>query len=109
MAWLVRDGEVLASLECAVTRRDRLRGLLGRDDVAGAYLIRPCKQVHTIAMRFPVDVAFCDAGGRVLRTVSMRPWRLSALVPHAAFAIEACAGAFERWRLTIGDVVEVKG
>ena len=42
VAWLVRDGEVLAALEVAdVVRRARLRGLLGRDGVDGALLLRP--------------------------------------------------------------------
>lgn len=108
MAWLVRDGAVLASLELADSRRARVRGLLGRDDIEGALLIRPCKQVHTAAMRFAIDVAFCDQHGQVLRASSMKPWRISAIVFGAAFAIEARAGAFERWRLTIGDVVEVR-
>jgi hypothetical protein len=59
-------------------------------------------------MRFAIDVAFCDSDGRVLRIRSMRPWRVSPLVWRSAFAIEAEAGAFERWALRVGDRVEVK-
>jgi uncharacterized protein len=59
-------------------------------------------------MRFPIDVAFCDRDGVVLRTVCLRPWRISPLVRNAAFAIEAQSGAFERWGLHVGDKVEVK-
>ena len=60
MASLVRDGTVLASAEVATTRRARRRGLLGRDGVDGAFVLRPCRQVHTFGMRFPIDVAWCD-------------------------------------------------
>ena len=49
-----------------------------------------------------------DGDGMVLRTTCLRPWRVSPLVPNAAFAIEAQAGAFERWGLKTGDTVEVK-
>ena len=107
--WLVRDGDVLATAEVARDARDRRRGLLGRDAFEGAFVIRHCHNVHTFGMRFPIDVAFCDADGTVLRTCSLRPWRVSPVVRHAAFAIEATAGAFERWRLAPGDRVELRG
>jgi uncharacterized membrane protein (UPF0127 family) len=59
-------------------------------------------------MRFPIDVAFCDAEGVVLRTVTLAPWRLSPYVRRAAFVVEAEAGAFERWRLRTGDRLELR-
>ncbi|HEY3096658.1 MAG TPA: DUF192 domain-containing protein [Acidimicrobiia bacterium] len=108
MAWLVREGDVLATAEIAETKRARRRGLLGRREFEGALVLRSCRHVHTFFMRFPIDVAFCDRDGTVLRTSCLRPWRISALVANAAFAIEAEAGAFERWSLRVGDQVEVK-
>lgn len=108
MSWLVRDGDVLAAAEVATTARSRRRGLLGRDSLDGALVLRPCRHVHTVRMRFAIDVAFCDAEGVVLRTVSLTPWRLSPWVRNAAFAIEAQAGAFDRWRLRVGDRVELR-
>jgi uncharacterized protein len=109
VAWLLRDGEVLASLEVASSRRARSRGLLGRDGVDGALLLRPCRSVHTIGMRFPIDVAFCDDELRVIRVVTMRRHRLSRLVWRSRAVIEAEAGAFARWGLRPGDQLEVKG
>ena len=108
MAWIVRDGDVLASAEVACGGRARRRGLLGRDGVDGALVLRPCRSVHTLFMRFPIDVAFCDREGVVLRTCSLRPWRLSPLVVRSGFAVEAEAGAFERWHLRAGDRLEVR-
>ena len=75
--WLVRDGEVLATAEIAQTRRERTRGLLGRDGLAGALVFRRCRQIHTIGMRFTIDVAFCGADGTVIRASTLRPWRFS--------------------------------
>jgi uncharacterized membrane protein (UPF0127 family) len=108
VVWLVRDGDVLASAEIATTRRARMRGLLGRRGFEGALVLRPCRQVHTWGMRFPIDVAFCTSDGVVLHSVTMRPWRISRVVRRAAFAVEAPGGAFERWRLRPLDVLEVK-
>ncbi len=109
MAWLVREGEVLASLQVATSFRDRSRGLLGRPGVEGAILLRPCKSVHTLGMRFDLDVAFCDEDLRVLQTIRMSRWRLGAPRRRAAAVLEAEDGAFERWRLRPGDQLEVKG
>jgi hypothetical protein len=107
--WLVRDGDVLAAAEVAGNGRARRKGLLGRDSFEGALVLRPCRHVHTIGMRFAIDVAFCDVQGVVLKTRTLSPWRLSPIVYRAAFAVEAEAGAFERWGLRVGDRVELRG
>jgi uncharacterized membrane protein (UPF0127 family) len=109
VAWLLRDGEVLASLEVAPSRRARARGLLGRDGLEGALMLAPSRAVHTLGMRFPIDVAFCDGDLRVLRVVTMHRHRLSRPVWRARSVIEAEAGAFGRWNLRPGDQLEVKG
>lgn len=107
MAWLVRDGTVLASAELATTRRERRRGLLGREHVEGAIVLRPCRQVHTLAMRFPIDVVWCADDGRVVRAATLKPWRVSRAVWKARFVIEAESGAVHRWGLQPGDVIEI--
>jgi uncharacterized membrane protein (UPF0127 family) len=108
MGWLVRDGDVLASCELAESRSARRRGLIGRDHYEGAIVLRPCRHVHTARMRFPIDVALCDRDGRVLATCSLPPWRVSPLRRETAFVVEAEAGAFDRWGLRLGDVVEYR-
>ena len=109
MAWLLRDGEVLASLEVADSRRARSHGLLGRSGVEGALLLRPCRSVHSLGMRFSIDVAFCDDDLQVLRVVTLPRHRLTRPVWRSRVVIEAEAGAFARWGLRPGDVLEVKG
>ena len=108
MAWLVRNGDVLATAEVADTARLRRRGLLGRDGIEGALVLRPCRHVHTARMKFALDVALCDAHGRVLRTCTLAPWRVSPLLRDTAIVVEAEAGAFERWRLRVGDTLELR-
>jgi uncharacterized membrane protein (UPF0127 family) len=109
MPWLLRDGEVLAALEVADRPKARRKGLLGRDHIEGAILITRTKAVHTVGMRFPIDVAFCDDDMAVLATLRLKRFRVSRPRRKAACAIEAEAGAFERWQLRPGDVLEVKG
>ena len=107
-AWLLRDGEVLAALEVADTRRDRRRGLLGRDGIEGALLLRPARSVHTLGMRFAIDVAFCDRDLVVVATRTMARHRLGRPRFKARSVLEAEVGAFERWALKPGDRLEIK-
>ncbi|MEX0664962.1 MAG: DUF192 domain-containing protein [Gaiellaceae bacterium] len=107
MPWLLRDGEVLASAEVATTRAARRRGLLGRDVVERALVLEPCRQVHSVGMRVPIDVVWCDRAGRVLRISTLKPRRVSPPVWRARFVVEAPSGAADRWRLHVGDVLEV--
>ena len=108
MAWLVTDGRVLASAEVVNGRRDRARGLIGRDGHEGALVLSPCRWIHTVGMRFPLDVAYVDAAGIVLRTVRMGRNRMGLPIPRARMVIEAEAGAFARWGLHVGDLVELR-
>lgn len=106
--WLVRDGKVLASLEVPADRRARTRGLLGRDHFDGAMLIRPARSVHTIGMKFPLDIALLDEDNTVIKTLRLRRFRISAPIWRARAVLEAEAGAFGSWGLKIGDVLEIR-
>jgi hypothetical protein len=108
MAWLVCDARVLASAEIADTRRARRRGLLGRDSMEGALVIEPCRWIHTIGMKFPIDVAYLDPDGVVVKTIQMQRFRVGVPVWNARSIIEAEAGAFGRWGLRVGDEIEVR-
>ncbi len=109
MAWLVRGEEVLCPLEVASSASARIRGLLGRDGLEGALLLPGCRSVHTLGMRFPIDVAFLDRRGRVVGLVTpMRPWRASRARWRAHQVLEAEAGAFDRWHVAPGDVLDVR-
>ncbi|MEY3679660.1 MAG: DUF192 domain-containing protein [Ilumatobacteraceae bacterium] len=107
-AWLVTDGRVLASAEVACDRHSRRRGLLGRSSVDGAFVLSPCRWVHTIGMRFPIDIAYLDATGVVVKTVRMQRHRIGAPVPRARTVIEASVGSFGRWGIRVGDRLEIR-
>jgi uncharacterized membrane protein (UPF0127 family) len=107
--WLVRDGKVLATLEVADGVRERTRGLLGRDGIEGALLLRPARSVHTFGMRFAIDVAFLDRDMRVLRMLTMARNRVALPVWRSHAVVEAEAGAFGSWGLRLADELEIRG
>jgi uncharacterized protein len=108
MAWLVCDAKVLASAEVAATRKERRQGLLGRHSIEGALVIDPCRWIHTIGMKFPIDVAYLDPAGIVVKTIQMQRFRMGIPVWNARSVIEAEAGAFGRWGLRVGDQIEIR-
>jgi uncharacterized membrane protein (UPF0127 family) len=109
MAWLMRDGAVLAALEVSDTRADRVRGLVGRSAPQGALLLRRPLLLHTMTNGFGVDVAFCDQDLRVLNTVLLRRARVAAPWRRGRRVLIGPEGAFERWHLLAGDQLEVNG
>jgi uncharacterized protein len=106
--WLCRGEEVLASAEVADTRRARRRGLLGRDGTDGALVLTPARAVHTLGVRFALDVAYLDADGTVLDARHMARHRIGRPRWRARAVVEAQAGSFDRWRLRPGDRLEVR-
>jgi len=63
MATLMRGKEILAShVEFAHSPWRRAKGLLGRASLPSdqALWLRPCNNIHTFFMRFPIDVVFTD-------------------------------------------------
>jgi len=107
-AWLLREGEVLAALEVTESREERMVGLLNRDGIEGAILIRPARSVHSVGMAFPIDVAFCTRDLVVLRTICLRPGRMTRPCLRGGCVIEAESGAFGRWNLRVGDRLEIR-
>lgn len=99
---------MLASLEVADDRRTRSKGLLGRDGIDGALLLVPARSVHSVGMRFPLDIAWLDRDLNVLRTVRLSRNRMTRPVLRAHSVLEAEAGAFARWSLQVGDQLERK-
>jgi uncharacterized membrane protein (UPF0127 family) len=108
----VRTGAVVASsVDMALTRSERRRGLLGRESLAddAAMFNSPCIAIHTVGKGFPIDVAIVDARGRIIRLVhSMQPWRLAASLGGCA-VIELAAGRLREYDVNVGDRLSLVG
>jgi len=89
-------GEVVcAGCELADNPLKRMRGLLGRSGLGPGegMLFRPAGSVHTLFMRFPLDVVFCDRDLVVVGVErDLRPWRMAGR-RGAKVVVELAAGA----------------
>lgn len=102
-------GTVLADdAELAATFWRRFVGLMGRQALAPGtgLVIDPCRSVHTMFMRFPIDVAYVDGTSRVVKVVcNLRPFRTSAALLRSSKVIELPAGAIGRSETEPGDIL----
>src|SRR5260221_13869895 len=91
------EGRVVADhVEIAATPWRRFVGLMFRSELPDGHglALAPCNSIHMFFMRIPLDVAFLDGDGRVLRAYhGIRPWRVSRIVRGAKAAVELPAGA----------------
>jgi uncharacterized membrane protein (UPF0127 family) len=101
------DGLERCRVEVAEDRRTRVRGLLGRDGIEGAMLFPRDAGVHTLRMRFPIDVAFLDKECRVVDVAMMRPGRIGRPRLKARSVLEAAAGSFATWGVKVGSHIEI--
>jgi len=63
------------TLEVPETHLERTRGLLGRTelDTSHVLVLARCSSVHTIGMRFPIDVIAFDADWSIVRSARCPP------------------------------------
>lgn len=98
---------VLASnVRLADTGLSRLRGFLLRPEprTGEGLLLSPCNAIHTWGVRFPLDVVFLDAAGRVLRVIeSLPPRTASGRVPGGRYVLELPTGTIEATATVVGD------
>jgi len=98
---------VALEVDVAASRAARRRGLLGRESLGATegLLLSPCKAVHTVGMRFPIDVIFIDRDGRAVRIVpALAPWRI-AMSARAKAVIELAAGQAAASDIRVGDLL----
>jgi uncharacterized membrane protein (UPF0127 family) len=105
--WLLADGrtDAVARVSRADSFWSRFVGLLGRSTLADddGLWIEPCTSVHTFFMRFPIDLAFVDRRGIVIRRVDrLPPWRATAIQTRARACVELAAGVLEKTGVTVG-------
>ena len=106
----VRQSVLGNRIGVADTTLTRFVGLLGRGSLAPGHglLIRPSNGVHTLWMRFTIDVLLLDREYRVLAAYrEMRPFRVTAINWKASSALELPSGTITATRTQLGDQLQL--
>jgi len=88
----------------------RLVGLLKRTQLGPeeALWLMPSKGIHTIGMKFPIDVVFLNKDHQVLGLMSgLVPYRVSAVHLRGYSVLELPNGTIKKSRTEIGDKLEI--
>jgi len=108
----IRENNVTLSEHCSWAQDPyrRMLGLLNHNSLpeTESLLIEPCKQVHTLFMRFEIDVVFLGASNEVLLIRTLKPWRFSPFVWKATRVLELPSGRCTRAGLLAGAHLEFK-
>jgi uncharacterized membrane protein (UPF0127 family) len=107
-----RNAYLASHLTVAGTHWSRLRGLMGKDAASfpagdGLWIV-PSRGVHTLAMKFPIDVLYLDANKLVVHVEqNLKPWRVARVSMHTASVLELPGNTLESSGTTIGDEIEI--
>jgi uncharacterized membrane protein (UPF0127 family) len=111
--------KVVVQVEIARTSAERQRGLMNRRTLpakAGMVFVYPQAVSNGFWMKntlIPLDIAFYDGRGRILRIMQMTPCRADPCAvydPGVSYraALEVNAGSFRRWEVKAGDRIVVR-
>jgi uncharacterized protein len=111
--------KVVVQVEIARTAAERQRGLMNRRTLpakAGMVFVYPQAVSNGFWMKntlIPLDIAFYDGRGRILRILTMQPCGRDpcrVYDPGVSYraALEVNAGSFRRWAVKAGDRIVVR-
>jgi len=103
-----RDTVLADRADIANTAALRNKGLLKHAGLApgeGLWIV-PCSAIHSIGMKFPIDVVFLSKDKRVLKIRrDMKKWKM-AICMGARSVLELPAGRCHAMQTTLGDQLE---
>lgn len=108
---LTRERVIGNQIEIADTSLSRMLGLLGRRGLnAGEGLwIKPSSGVHTVGMKFTIDVIGLDKNLRVVKLwPRLVPFRVTSVSLKVSSVIELGSGQIAECGVQLGDQLEVR-
>jgi hypothetical protein len=94
------------AIEVAHTAAQKVKGLLGREclEDGQGLLFKGAGSLHTMFMRFPIDIVYADKHGKVIKLAeAVHPFKLVAAPLRCYYALELPAGAIKHSGTRVGD------
>ncbi len=100
------NAALCTNVRVAKTFFTRLVGLLNRSELPADHglWIKPSNGIHTMGMRFAIDVVAFDKDGRVLKCVEhVQPWSVVGMPRKTRSVVELPAGHLSSHPVSVGD------
>jgi uncharacterized protein len=107
-----RNAYLATHLSVAETHWSRLRGLMLKDATTfpagdGLWIV-PSRGVHTLAMKFPIDVLYLDGNKFVVHVEqNLKPWRVARVSMQTASVLELPGDTVTSSGTAVGDQIEI--
>ena len=103
------EREIQLPVERLQSPWQRLRGLIGQPapPAGQGVWLAPCRQVHTLWMRYPIDVVHLGQAGEVLSVQTLPPWRIGRYLWRARGVVELVAGEARRLGINTTQTVSL--
>jgi uncharacterized membrane protein (UPF0127 family) len=107
-----RQAYLATRLAVADRHWSRLRGLIGMGSAEflqgrGLWII-PCHGVHTLGMRFPIDVVYLSPDRMVVHLeANLQPWRFAPIRMRAVSVLELPSSTLQATGTQVGDLIEI--
>jgi uncharacterized membrane protein (UPF0127 family) len=107
-----RQAYLATHLSLAATHWSRLRGLVGTGAAAfgaghGLWIV-PSHGVHTLAMRFAIDVLYLDTEKVVVHLErNLKPWRIAKVSRRTVSVLELPGNTLSSTGTLVGDEIEI--
>lgn len=102
--------QILESAEMADSFTTRLKGLTGRMQLEEScgMIIKPCRSIHMIGMRFDIDVLFVNKNEEICHIIApLKRMKISPYIAKAKYVIECPAGTVHDKNIEVGDKVGI--
>lgn len=99
---------LLEEATVATTFWARLKGLLGKTELKEneGLIIYPCNSVHTVGMKFSIDVIFVNEEDRVCKIIpDMKKTSFSPIVKGSRYVIEVESGFAKKYKVEVDDEI----
>ena len=95
--------------QLAKTFFTRLKGLLGTKklDKGKGIVIRPCSSIHTVGMKYAIDVIFLDNNDRIVKIIKDMPAGNFSFCSDSSYVFELPAGTIEASGTVVGDKISL--
>ena len=104
---VTRNSIILADALVADTFFTRLKGLLGTKslDKGRGLMIVPCSSIHTIGMKYAIDVLFIDQYDRIVKIEKGMSASKFSFCHKSRYVVELPAGVLADTNTIVGDTV----